>query len=161
LIRAAVAAVLLAVLAAGAGGCTLDPSVADTLPPIERHGVRITKGPGTSSDYEESAEVVSGNVVQVLTLIADGNSVVVNIPRGPADELTVTARAENGDTVESTLRSATGEPITVHRLFLFDPGYIGVENHSNDEELELRIATPRLTGAGQGQVPFTFKTKVR
>ncbi len=97
----------------------------------------------------------------MLTLIADGNAVEVMIPRGPADELTVTATAENGETVKSTLTSATGEPFTLHRLFLYDPGYIGVENQSTDDELALRIATPRLTGAGQGQVPFTFKMKVR
>lgn len=153
--------VLLAAAAVALAGCTLDPSVADTLPPIEKIETRITQGPNTDDQYAGSVSVTSGNVVQVRTLIADGNAVEVTLPRGPADQAVVSAEAENGDAKEVTLTSSTGEEFELHRLFQFDPGYIGVEDQSGEDELGIRIATSRLTGAGQGQVPFTFKVKVR
>lgn len=49
--------------------------------------------------------------------------------------MTVTATAENGESAETTLTSAMGGPLSLHRLFLFDPGYIGVEQHSTEDEL--------------------------
>ena len=160
MIRMRAAVALLAVVPALAG-CTLDPSVADTLPPIEKMETRITQGPNTDDQYAGAVSVASGNVVQVRTLIADGNAVEVTMPRGPADEVVVSAEAENGEGKEVTLSSATGEEFELHRLFQFDPGYIGVEDQSDEDDLGIRIATSRLTGAGQGQVPFTFKVKVR
>jgi hypothetical protein len=159
-VRWHLAAAMLASLPALAG-CTLDPSVADTLPPIEKMETRVTKGPNTDDQYAGSVQVEPGNIVQVRTMIADGNAVEVRMPRGPVDEAVVTSEAENGDSHEVTLESATGEEFELHRLFQYDPGYIGVEDQSDEDELGIRIATSRLTGAGQGQVPFTFKVKVR
>lgn len=151
------------VTALSAGGCSLTPYGEENLPPISEHGLRITKGVGTNSEYGPSIEVFERSTVQVLTEIADGNTVTVSAPRGPAQEITVTARVEDdpATTATSTMRSGSGAELTLHRLFEFDPGYIGVEDQSTAETLAVRIATPRLTGSGQGQVPFTFKMKAR
>ena len=161
--RPAFAAAIGALLAVTAAGCALAPYGEETLPPIDRQELRITSGPGTGSEYAPAVEVFPGSTVQVLTEIADGKAVIVEIPRGPAIEVAVTARVEDEPDAEAataTIRSATGEPITMDHLYEFDPGYIGVEDNSDADTLVLRIATPRLTGTGQGQVPFTFKTDV-
>lgn len=160
--RALVAAICAFALAA-LPGCSVVPYSEESLPPIERHGLRITKGVGTSSEYSPVIEVERASTVQVLTEIADGNTVNVSIPRGPATEFEVIAEVEGepSERAASTIRSASGEPLTLEPLFEFDPGYIGVEDNSDADTLSLRIAAPRLTGTGQGQVPFTFKTKAR
>jgi hypothetical protein len=147
-------------LALAAGGCGVDPVGGETLPPISSTQVRITDGPGTSSQYASEVAVQPGNVVQLRILIADGNAVEVRVPRGPTQASEAIAVADDGESAEITLRSATGEPFTLDRPFQFDPGYIGVEQRSDGEELAVRISTPRLTGTGQGQVPFTFKVRV-
>ena len=158
-----------ALLAAGSlalllPGCALDPYAEETLPPVEKHVVRITEGAGTTSGYHAGVEVTPPAEVQFLTEIADGKAVEFRIPRGPAQELEgeVFVEDEPGGPAGTTLLgSATDEPITAVRVFEFDPGYIAVEEGTDGEYLTLRIATPRLTGTGQGQVPFTFKLEIR
>ena len=144
-------------------GCSVVPYSDDSLAPIQRHGLRITEGVGTSSSYVPAIEVDRDSTIQVLTEISDGNTVNVSIPRGPATEFEVRAEVEGepDEVATSTIRSADGEPLTLETPFQYDPGYIGVEDNSDTDTLSLRIATPRLTGTGQGQVPFTFKTKAR
>jgi hypothetical protein len=162
--RALAAAVALAVAAAALGGCALAPYSDETLPPIERHGLRVTKGIGSADEYAEVIEAYPGSTIQILTEIADGKTVIVSFPRGPAAEIDVTAHVEGEpaeEGVTSTIRSGDGGPLTLEGAFEFTPGYVGVEDHSNAEEISVRLATPRLTGTGQGQVPFTFKTKAR
>ena len=146
------------------GGCALDPYGEETLPPVEKHVVRITEGAGTTSGYHSAVEVTPPAEIQFLTEIADGKAVEFRIPRGPADQLEgeVFVEDESGGPAGTTiLGSATGEPLEAVRFFEFDPGYIGVEEGTDGDYLTLRIATPRLTGTGQGQVPFTFKLEVR
>ena len=157
------AAVVCALAMSAWAGCAVVPYSDESLPPIEGHGLRITEGVGTSSDYGPVIEVEPRSTIQVLTEITDGNTVNLTIPRGPATEfeVSVVVEGEPEEHVASTIRSASGEPLTLENLYEFDPGYIGVEDNSDAETLSLRIATPRLTGTGQGQVPFTFKTRAR
>jgi hypothetical protein len=143
-------------------GCGLDPFGADTVAPIESTGVRITEGPGTSPGYRDSATVGAGNIVQLEATIGYGNNVVVTVPRGPATELVAEWTVEGSDQAPSrvTLESRDGKPISLGEAFEPDPGYIGIEHHSGSEEIELRLAVPRLVDVAQGQALFTFKARV-
>jgi hypothetical protein len=156
---------LLAALAllVAVSGCAPDPFGEETVAPVEGARVRITEGTGTSSRYADSVRVVPGNVVQFETLIADGKTVIVTIPRGPASELAAGTRLEGSDDVLARVgvRSQSGMPVSLGDPFEFDPGYIGIELHSTDRQVALRLAVPRLTGTAQGQVRFTFKVVVR
>jgi hypothetical protein len=145
-----------------ASGCALDPYAEETLPPVESHAVRITEGTGTTEDYHSSVEVTAPAEVQYLTEIADGKAIEFRIPQGPATELEgeVFVEGETEPRFSTILSSADGEPLTARRFFEYDPGYIGVEEGTDDGYLTLRVATPRLTGTGQGQVPFTFKLEI-
>jgi hypothetical protein len=150
-------------LLATVSGCALDPFADETVAPVEHARIRITEGTGTSSRYADSVRVVPGNVVQFETLIADGKAVIVTIPRGPAPELAAGTRLEGSDEVLTRvgLRSQSGLPVSLGNPFEFDPGYIGIERHSTDKQVALRLAVPRLTATAQGQVRFTFKVEVR
>lgn len=157
-------ATLLAALAAllAGGGCALNPYGEETVPSLESFGVRISSGIGAADAYVDAVEVGADNTVQFEAMVGDGKTLEVTIPREPAAEIVASARLEGSDEVIGSviLRSRGSAPISVERLYAFDPGYIGVEADSTDEHLELRIATPRLTGTVQGQVPFTFKSDV-
>jgi len=145
-------------------GCGLTPYGDESLPPVGQHELRITEGVGSRIGYSPSVDVTPPAEVQFLTEIADGRTILVSVPRGPAPELTVEVRVEGGGrdpVATSTLRSATGEPLIAGRFFEYDPGYLGIESGGDEERLTLRIAAPRLTGTPQGQVPFTFKLRVR
>lgn len=156
----ALAAALAATLVLG--GCGLDPFEEETLPPIERFGVRISAGIGAAKPYLETAEVLAPATTQYVVEIADGNVIEVSMPRGPATEIPVTATLEGSSEPlrQVTLVSADGDPFEVEGLYSFDPGFVAVEDNSTEDELRLRIATPRLTATGQGAVRFTFKTDV-
>lgn len=148
------------VVALALAGCSLNPFPGDTLPPIQDLGVRITEGPGAADAYQSVIEVVPPSEVQVQTIISDGESATFTLPRqaSPSLEVMVT----DGSTTRSvSIVSVDGEPLTMSRPFEFDPGYVGIEQESGVEALTMRASTSRLTGAGQGEVPFTFKTKVR
>jgi hypothetical protein len=144
-------------------GCSPDPYGEDVHPPVEDMGVRITKGIGTSNAFQAGVEVLPDSEIQVRTKIADGEAVVFRVPRGPVETAEVVAGSEEEGHVPSavTIASASGEPLTFHRLFEFDPGYLSVEHRSTDDTLEVRVTAPRLTGTGQGQALFSFKTLVR
>ena len=152
--------VSLAVAAAYLTGCGLDPFPPDTLPTIQSAGVRITEGPGAAASYDAAAEVVPPSQIQMRTEIADGKQVYFNIPRGPAEELEVSV-TDGETTREVTIAALDGGPISISPPFEYDPGYTGVERQGDEEHVELRVSTSRLTGAGQGETPFTFKLKVR
>ena len=161
--KTALAVALVGVMLGASTGCgPLDPFEADTLPALESFEVRISAGVGAADAYLDEVEVGPRSTVQFNALIGDGNVIVVTMPREPADEIVAEARLEGSDEVlgSAVLRSRTGRPISVEDLYSFDPGYPGIEAHDSPEELELRIATPRLTDTGQGQVPFTFKSDV-
>ena len=162
--RRLAAALAMIALATGLAGCAFVPYSDETLPPIERHGLRVTKGVGSSDEYRPVIEAFPNSTIQVLTEIADGKTVIVTIPRGPATEIEVTAHVEGESPAagaSSTIRSGDGEPLSLEGAFEFTPGYVGVEDHTTAEEISVRLAAPRLTGTGQGQVPFTFKTMAR
>lgn len=150
-------------LTCAVSGCALAPFGEETVPPLERAQARITEGAGTANRYGDSVDVIPGNVVQFETLIGDGRTVIVTIPRGPTRMLTASFRLEGSDEVLTSvaLGSRSGEPVSLGDPFEFDPGYLGIEHHSTGEQIELRLAAPRLTGTDQGQVRFTFKTEVR
>ena len=143
-------------------GCGLDPFEEETLPPVESFGVRVSSGLGAADPYLESVEITPPATAQFVVKVADGNVIEISIPRGPATELPVTAalEGESEPLKQVSLVSATGDPFGVEGLYSFAPGFVAVEDNSTDEELRLRIATPRLTGTGQGAVRFTFKTDV-
>lgn len=153
---------LVGVLSAVAGCSPLDPFEADTEPPLEALEVRISAGVGAADAYLDEVTVGPGNTVQFNALIGDGKVIVVTMPRRPAEEIVASGRLEGSDEVlgSAVLRSRGGRAISVDDLYSFDPGYPGIEARVSPEELELRIATPRLTDTGQGQVPFTFKSDV-
>lgn len=146
----------------GAGGCGLDPFGDETVPPLEDAGIRITEGVGTSAAYRDTVEAVAGNVVQLRALIGDGKTLVATADRGPTEQVVLSFALEGPERplAAVTVRSRDGEPISIGEPFEFDPGYVGVEHHSDDRRVELRLAVPRLTGTPQGQVTFTFKMKV-
>jgi hypothetical protein len=153
---AALAALLLS-------GCSvLDPFEEETLPPVEEFGARISAGLGAAAPYLDTQEVTAPSTVQFRIDVADGNVIEIAAPRGPAPEIPVTATLEGSDEIlkEVTLTGADGEDVRVQSLYSFDPGFVAVEDNSTDDQLLLRIATPRLTGTGQGGVRFTFKTDV-
>lgn len=158
------AALLLVALAALAlPACSpLDPFEEETLPPLERFGVRISSGLGAAAPYLDSVEVTPPSTAQFIAKVADGKVVEFSMPRGPAPEITVTATLEGSSQPlkQVTITSADGKDIEVDRLYSFDPGFVSVEDNSTGEELRLRVATPRLTGTGQGAVSFGFKTDI-
>lgn len=160
--RVAASVLVALALVATVSGCALDPFGEETVVPVEHARVRITEGTDTSRHYTDSVRVVPGDVVQFKTLIGDGETVIVTIPRGPASELVATTRLEGSDETltKVSLRSQSGGPVSLGDPFEFDPGYIGIERHSTDEQIALRLATPRLTGTAQGQVRLTFKLEV-
>lgn len=158
--RSRLLAASLAVGACWMAGCGIDPFPPDTLPTIQSSGVRITEGPGAADTYEAVAEVVTPSEIQMRTVISDGKQVYFDIPRGPAEELVVSVSG-GGSSSEVTIAAADGGTLTMSPPFEFDPGYTGVEQQVGEENVELRVSTSRLTGAGQGQTPFTFKLKVR
>ena len=164
MIARAAAAASVASLALLVTGCGLAPYADETLPAVGQHEVRITEGAESSAGYQPSVDVTPPSEVQFLTEIADGKTVLVTVPRGPAPELTVEVTVEGAGSepvATSTLRSETGEPLVAGSFFEYDPGYLGIEELSDDQQLTLRIAAPRLTGTPQGRVPFTFKLRVR
>jgi hypothetical protein len=143
-------------------GCGLDPFGADTVPPIESVGARITEGPGTGPSYGDSATVGAGNIIQLEATIGYGNNVVVTVPRGPATKLVAEWQIEGSGQAPSTvtLESRNGEPISLGEAFEPDPGYIGIEYRSSAEQIKLRLAVPQLVDVEQGQALFTFKARV-
>lgn len=155
-------AVLALVATLSFSGCDLDPFDPETVPALEEFEVRVTRGIGAADPFFQAVEVGPDSTVQFAMLVGDGRAVEVTIPREPATQIDAEARLEGSDTVvaRATLTSLDGEPISVAGLFSFDPGYVSVETRTLDDELRIRIATPRLTGTPQGQVPFTFKTNV-
>jgi hypothetical protein len=159
-VRLALIAVI-AILGSGPG-CALDPFADETVPPVEDFGVRISAGLGSADPYLDAAEVGPDNEVQFRARIGDGRVIEMTAPRGPSEELIVTATPEGSDVALATvtLSSRTGRELSVDRLHSFDPGYVSIEDNSTEDELVLRIATPRLTGTDQGEVPFTFKMDV-
>lgn len=159
--RAALAALCLLV-ALGASGCALDPFGNETEPPVEDFGVRISAGIGAADPYLSSVSVEPDSTVQFEAKIGDGNVIEFSMPRGPAEEIEVTASGEGSDEALATvsLSSATAAPLELDGVYAVDPGFVGVEDNSTADELRLRIAAPRLTGTGQGQVLLSFKTDV-
>jgi hypothetical protein len=157
--RGAQVAIALATLALS--GCSVDPFPPDTLPTIQSMGVRITDGIGTSASYSDVVEATPPNQVQVETVISDGKSVSFTLPREPSPELEITVSDGQAPPRSVRIVSADGEPLSMSRAFEFDPGYVGVEHTGDEESIRMRVSTSRLTGAGQGEVPFTFKSRVR
>jgi hypothetical protein len=160
-VRAALA-LIGALLALGAPGCALDPFGDETEPPLEDFGVRISAGIGAADPYLAGVSVEADSTVQFDAKIGDGNVIEFSMPRGPAQEIEVTGSAEGSDEALETvtLSSSTGAPIEVEGVYSIDPGFVGTEDNSTGDELVLRIAAPRLTGTGQGQVRLSFKTDV-
>ncbi len=155
----AVAAVLVAL---SFSGCALDPFGNETQPTLSDFGVRVSAGIGAADPYLPGVSVEPDSTVQFRARIGDGNVVEFAMPRGPAEEIEVSAFAEGSDesietvtvsSIDGTRSSSTGSTAV-------DPGFVGVEDHSTADELRLRIAAPRLTGTAQGQVTLTFKTDV-
>jgi len=144
------------------GGCGTTPFGPETVAPIEETGVRITEGVGTAAGYTDSVDVGAGNVAEFRATVGDGKDVIFSIPRGPATTLVGTFRLEGSAEVLGTvtLHSRDGKPCRLGEAFEYNPGFVGVEHHSDAEEVELRLAFPRLIDLGQGQVHFTFKVPV-
>jgi hypothetical protein len=158
--RVTALAALAALTLSGCGG--LDPFEEETLPPVEQFGVRITAGIGAAAPYEESQEITAPSTLQFRVEVADGNVVEVSMPTGPAAEIPVSVALEGTEEPlqQLTLLGTDGADVEVQNLYSFDPGFVAVEDNSTEDELRLRVATPRLTGTGQGAVKFTFKTDV-
>lgn len=143
-------------------GCTLDPFANETQPTLSDFGVRVSAGIGAADPYLPGVSVEPGSTVQFRARVGDGNVVEFAMPRGPAEEIEVSAFEEGSDeAIESVeVTSIDGGPIELDGLAAVDPGYVGAEDNSTADELRLRIAAPRLTGTAQGQVNLTFKTDV-
>lgn len=146
----------------GASGCALDPFGNETQPVVSDFGVRISAGIGAADPYLPGVEVGPDSTVQFRARIGDGNVVEFAMPRGPAEEIEVSAFEEGSDEVlgSVTLTSSTGAPIELDGVTAVDPGFVGAEDNSTPQELRLRVAAPRLTGTGQGRVNLRFKTDV-
>jgi hypothetical protein len=155
-------ALLGAILALAAPGCSLAPFGDETEPPLEDFGVRISSGIGAADPYLDGVSVGPDSTVQFHAKIGDGNVIEFSMPRGPSQEIEVTGSAEGSDEALETvtLTSSSGAPIEVDGVYSIDPGFVGTEDNSTGDELVLRIAAPRLTGTGQGQVRLSFKTDV-
>ena len=149
-------------LALLASGCALSPWDPDTVPAIEKFESRITEGTGTTVAYHPELTVEPGSTVQLRTLIGDGKAVVYTIPTEPTNqaEITVEVEGDPGDSETIRVRGAGGQEFVLGNPTAFDPGYLGVEHHSEDGALTLRVIAPRLTGTGQGQARFSFKLDV-
>ena len=151
-----------AAIALAAPGCSLDPYADETVPPLEDFGVRISSGIGAADPYLDGVSVEADSTVQFRAKIGDGKVIEFSMPRGPSQEIEVTGSGEGSDEALETvtLSSSTGAPIEVEGVYSIDPGFVSVEDNSTADELVLRIAAPRLTGTGQGQVRLSFKTDV-
>ena len=150
------------VLAAGAQGCALSPWDPETLPTFEKFESRITAGVGTTAGYHSELTVEPASTVQFRTLIGDGNAVVYTVPTEPGNQVDISVYSEDDPSDEGTIQltGANGADIAVGSPTAFDPGYLGVEQHTENDELTIRVIAPRLTGTPQGQARFSFKLDV-
>ncbi len=150
------------VLAAGAQGCALSPWDPETLPTFEKFESRITAGAGTTAGYHSELDGrarLDGPVPdpdrrwQRGRLHGPDRAGESGRHRGPQ-------RGRPLGRGDDPLTGANGADIAVGNPTAFDPGYLGVEQHTENDELTIRVIAPRLTGTPQGQARFSFKLDV-
>ncbi|MGI8460341.1 MAG: hypothetical protein ACR2OC_01715 [Solirubrobacterales bacterium] len=140
-------------------GCAFNPLPAETQPAVGIQDVRIVEGIGGSKRYTSSVEVDPGDLVQIRTQIAHGQTVDIAAPEAPADRVEIVATGEKSS-ASTELRAAGDRPISISGADQFFPGGVGIQNLSDEAELRLRVSVPRLPGAEQGLTGFRFTTKV-